>query len=313
MKIAITTSSFAKFSEEPLRLLADRNIEWVLNPYGRVLTEDESKEIMRGCTAIIAGTEQLGSSVMDVAPGLKAIVRLGAGMDNVDMDAARVRNITVRNTPDGPTRAVAELTLGYALDLMRQISRMDRELRSGEWKKRMGCLLQGKRIGIIGFGRIGNAVGEVFALMGCEVAFFDPAIEPSSPPRRQNGHSFQPMERDALLAWADIITLHCAKPRDGSIVLDAEAIASMKEGAWLINAARGGIIDEKAMVAALESGRLAGAALDVYAEEPYKGPLAFMPQVVLTPHIGSYAREARIKMEIDSVIELLDAVGEVPK
>ncbi len=302
MKVAITTSTFAQYSDEPLRLLADQGIEAVMNPHGRALTEDEAIAVLQGCVGVAAGTEPLTARVMDAVPGLRVISRCGVGMDNVDSEAAAARNIQVRNTPEGPTQAVVELTLGYALDLMRRVTLMDRDVRNGVWKKRMGNLLHGKNLGIIGFGRIGRAVAEVFAFMGCQVSFYDPFVAGDQ-------GAFQRREPGDLLAWADIVTLHCAKPADGSKVLDAARIASMKEGAWLINAARGGLVDEDALADALRSGRLSGAALDVFAKEPYAGPLAELPTAVLTPHIGSYARESRIQMEIDTVRNLLDALG----
>ena len=300
MKIAITTGSFAQYSEEPLRLLAERGIEFVRNPHGRVLTEDEAIDLLRGCVAVAAGTEPLTARLMDALPSLRVISRCGVGMDNVDLAAAKARNITVRNTPDGPTRAVAELALACALDLSRQVSRMDRELRSGAWKKRMGNLLQGKKVGVIGYGRIGRATAELFSLLGCGVAFSDPFVE-------RGAHA--KMDLDALLAWADIVTLHCAKPKDGKPVLDAARLAKLHPGALVLNLARGGLVDEEALAAALESGKLAGAALDVFAKEPYTGPLAQLPQVLLTPHVGSYAKEARIGMEVDTVKNLLAALG----
>ncbi len=304
MKVAITTSSFAQFSDEPLRLLKDRGIEMVMNPHGRALTEDEAIALLHGCVGVAAGTEPLTRRVMEALPELRVISRCGVGMDSVDLEAAAARGIAVRNTPDGPTRAVAELTLGFALDLMRQVSLMDREVRAGTWKKRMGSLLFGKKLGIVGFGRIGRAVAEQFSLMGCPVAFYDPMVAAPDDAR------WTRMEMNPLLAWADIVTLHCAKPKDGSLVLDAARIAGMKKGAWLINAARGGIVDEAALAHALQQGDLAGAALDVFAKEPYSGPFAELPTVVLTPHIGSYAKEARIKMEVDTIRNLLDALGQ---
>ena len=298
MKIAITTSSFAKFSDAPMQLLRERGIESVLNPYGRALTEDEAMELLQGCAGVVAGTEPLTARVMDACPELTVISRCGVGMDSVDTDAARQRGIAVCNTPDGPTLAVAELTMGYALDLMRQVTRMDRELRAGQWRKQMGNLLRGKTLGVVGFGRIGRAVAEMFTGMGCPVCFYDPAVPGDCGRMRSLGLR-------ELLAAADIVTLHAAKPKDGSLILNRDDLAAMKKGAWLINAARGGILDETALFEALRDGRLAGAALDVYAEEPYTGPLLELPQVVLTPHIGSYAREARIQMEIDTVKNLL--------
>jgi D-3-phosphoglycerate dehydrogenase len=239
---------------------------------------------------------------MEALPELRVISRCGVGMDSVDLEAAKEKGIAVRNTPEGPTKAVAELTLGFALDLMRQVTLMDREVRAGTWKKRTGFLLHGKKVGIVGFGRIGRAVAGVFRALWCEAAFYDPFIAGDT-------DGCTRMELDGLLAWADIVTLHCAKPKDGSLVLDAARIGAMKKGAWLINAARGGIVDEEALAAALREGSLSGAALDVFAKEPYSGPLTGLPTAILTPHIGSYAREARIGMEVDTIKNLLEALG----
>lgn len=300
MKIAISTSSFAQYSEEPLRLLEAKGVAHVRNATGRALTEDEAVELLQGCAGVAAGTEPLTRRVMDALPELKVISRCGTGMDNVDGVAAREKGIVVRNTPDGPTLAVAELTLGLALDLLRRVSFMDRETRAGVWKKRMGNLLDGKKLGIVGFGRIGRAVGRLFTACGCEAAFADPFAEDAQSRK---------MDLDALLAWADIITLHCPKPREDGHLLDARRLESMRKGAWLINAARGGLVDETALHGLLASGHLAGAALDVFAGEPYDGPLARLDNVVLTPHIGSYAVESRIRMEVDAVKNLLDALG----
>ncbi len=299
MKIAITTSSFAKFSDAPLDLLREAGIEYVLNTTGRALTEDEAIDILQGCVGVAAGTEPLTRRVMDALPGLKVISRCGTGMDSVDRVAAEEKGIAVRNTPDGPTLAVAELTLGYALDLMRQVTRMDHELRGGTWKKRMGNLLNGKKVGLVGFGRIGRATARLFEAFGAEVAFSDPYAEDAT---------HQKMELDALMGWADIISLHCSKPAGGGHLIDATRLGLMREGTWLINAARGGLVDETALHDALASGRLAGAALDVFEQEPYTGPLRDLPNVILTPHVGSYAVEARIRMETDTIRNLLDAL-----
>lgn len=299
MKIAITTSSFAQFSEEPLELLKARNIEYILNPHGRALTEDEAMELLQGCVGVAAGTEPLTRRAMDALPELKVISRCGTGMDSVDQAAATEKGIAVRNTPDGPTLAVAELTIGYALDLLRQVTRMDHDIRAGVWKKRMGNLLDGKKVGIVGFGRIGRAVARLFTAFGTEVAFADPFAD---------DHHHKKMELDALLGWADIITLHTPKPKDNPVLLDARRLKLLRQGTWLINAARGGLIDEETLHALLTSGHLAGAALDVFAAEPYAGPLKDCPNCILTPHIGSYAVEARIRMEVDTIKNLIEAL-----
>jgi D-3-phosphoglycerate dehydrogenase len=305
MKVAITTSSFAKFSSEPLRMLAEKGISTVLNPYGRALMEHEAKVILQGCVGVVAGTEPLTAAVMDALPDLKVISRCGVGTDSVDIDAAQERGILVRNTPGAPTRSVAEFTLALTLNLLRNITIMERELRGGQWKKRMGCLLRDKRVGIIGYGRIGQAVGELFLAMGCVVAYHDPGL-PESP---TSGVSA--MSKDDLLAWADIVTLHCSKPKDGSFVLGLAELEKMKPEGWLVNMSRGGVVDEDALGRMLKMGFLAGAALDVFSQEPYSGPLRDLPQVVLTPHVGSYAKESRVNMEIESVQNLLESLGKI--
>lgn len=301
MKIAITTSSFARFSTEPLELLERAGISFTLNPHGRKITEDEAISLLNGCIGVVAGTEPLSARVISSLPDLKVISRCGVGMDSVDQNAARERGIAIRITPFGPTLAVAELTLGMALDLMRQVTRMDRELRKGEWKKRMGNTLSGKRLGIIGFGRIGQAVAKTFATMGVGIAYFDPQVIPNA--------SYPAMTMDELLGWSDIITLHCSKPECGCTVLGARELGLMKSGSWVINCGRGGLVDETALFEALSSGYLAGAAMDVFMDEPYSGPLRDLDNIILTPHIGSYARETRIQMEVDAVRNLLEVLG----
>jgi len=299
MKIGITTSSFAQFSEEPLRLLDVAGIAYVLNPHGRKLTENEAISLLNGCIGVVAGTEPLTRPLMKALPDLSVISRCGTGMDNVDIAAAEKKSITVRNTPDGPTLAVAELTLGYALDLLRQITRMNCELRGGAWKKRMGHTLKGKKLGIIGFGRIGQAVASVFAPLGVEVAFNDPVAE---------SDDYRKMGVNDLLAWVNILTFHCSKTGGECSLFTSEQLRTIKPGSWVINASRGGIVNEDALYGMLKSGHLSGAAVDVFEQEPYNGPLKELDNVILTPHIGSYARESRIQMEIDAVKNLVAAL-----
>jgi D-3-phosphoglycerate dehydrogenase len=299
MKVAVTTSGFARYDDEPLACLRRRGIDYALNSAGRSLNEDEAVDILSGCVGVVAGTEPLTRRVLDACPGLRVISRCGTGTDNVDLRAAHEKGIAVRNTPDGPTRAVAELTLAYALNLLRRVTCMDRELRAGNWQKRMGSLLEGKEVGLVGFGRIGRAAAELFSAFGARVAFADPAVSDAA---------YQKLETDELCAQAQIISLHCPKPENGEAVMNAERLARMRPGSYLINAARGGLVDEEALFALLESGRIAGAALDTFAREPYTGPLTGLDNVILTPHIGSYAREARIRMEIEAVENLCEAL-----
>ncbi len=303
MRIAVTTSSFAVFDPEPLDVLRRAGAEIVLNPHGRKLTPEETVDLCAGCDGILAGTERLDRTVLEKLPGLRVISRCGVGLDSVDLAACAERGIAVRNTPQGPTRAVAELTAGLILDLLRQVTRMDREVRAGTWRKRMGNLLEGKRVGVVGFGRIGQATGALLRLLGAQIAYFDPFVTEADAPR---------MELDDLLQWAEIVTLHCSKTEGAGFLLDARRLGLMREGAWLVNAGRGGLVDEDALFALLSSGHVAGAAIDCFGKEPYAGPLAELPTTILTPHIGSYAAEGRARMELDAARNLLEALGAAP-
>ena len=298
MKVAITTTSFGKYDSAPLTQLQDEHISYLLNPHGRKLTRDEVIETAKDVDGIIAGTEPIDAKVLDHLPRLKAISRCGAGMDNVDLEEAERLGVKVFNTPYGPTLAVAELTLGLILDLLRKVNLMDRELREGVWNKRMGNLLCGMKVGIIGFGRIGQKVAELLKTFGVEIGYCDICDISCD-------LSCTPQKFEHLLAWSDIISLHISAQKEMGLTIGEKEIGMMKEGAWLVNVARGGIVDEEALCHALKTNHLAGAALDVFDTEPYKGPLSALPNVIMTPHIGSYALEARVAMEMQAVENMI--------
>lgn len=303
-RIAITTTSFAENDTTPLSLLERAGFEPLLNTLGRALVAGEPADICAGCAGIVAGTERYDAETLETlaAAGLRAISRVGVGMDAIDHDAAARLGIAIRNTPNGPTDAVAELAIALMFDLLRHVSRMDRDLRAGTWKKRTGRLFASKRVGIIGFGRIGRRVSDLALALGAEVSFTDVCEIDDVPACTLLGS-------DDLLGWADIITLHCSKTGDGTPLIGERELARMRDGAYLVNTSRGGLVDEGAVAAALASGKLAGAALDVFGAEPYSGPLTGLENVVLTPHVGSYAMESRVEMEIDAVKNLLEELA----
>ena len=171
-KVFISTSSFAKFDSRPLDMLTENGYAVELNPHGRKMTPQELADLAGEAIGLIAGTERLDAEVLNQLAAIQVISRCGAGMDNVDRDAAAARSIKVFNTPDAPTLAVAELTVGLILNVLRQVSAMDRDIRAGTWHKRMGALLAEKTVGIIGFGRIGQKVAILLSAFGCRVVFF---------------------------------------------------------------------------------------------------------------------------------------------
>lgn len=297
-KVLISTSSFGKEDSYPLEYIKSK-ADILLNPYGRTLTTEELTELVKDCDGLIAGTEKITRIALESAPRLKTISRCGVGLDNIDTQATQDLNIAVFNTPDAPTDAVAELAIALMLDISKKISFMDREMRSGIWKKRTGFLLKDKKVAIVGMGRIGVRVAKLLSAFDVKVKYFD--IEP-----KEIDYEQEP-DLKTLLSWADIVTLHC--PAGKMPLLGKDELALMNNNTMIINTSRGKLIDENALYDALVSRHIKGAALDVYSEEPYKGELIGLDNVVLTPHIASSATECRYTMEVQAAENLAKGLG----
>lgn len=297
-EILITTSSFGKQDSSLLQILSENGLSYILNPYARKLTESEVFELIEQHQPIgmIAGVEPLTRKVLERAKNLKVISRAGIGMDAVDLRAASDLGIVVTNTPDAPTMPVAELVIGMFLSLLRRIHVSDASIRRGEWDRPMGNLLHGKTVGLIGCGRIGSCMAGLLSSFGCKILGYDSFINKSD--------NFSMVDLEKILSDADIISLHIPYNQENHYFINAERIQKMKKGSLLINAARGGLVDEDALHNALSSGHLGGAALDCFEEEPYTGKLKDLDNVLLTAHIGSYAMEGRVMMEKQAVENL---------
>ncbi|MHA2281172.1 MAG: phosphoglycerate dehydrogenase [Promethearchaeota archaeon] len=304
-KILISPTSFGMCGKRPLEILKEHGYSYILNPHGRKMTQEEVIELGNNCSGIIAGVEPLDKRVLKSLTSLKCISRCGVGVDNIDMETAKELGIIIRNTPDIPTRAVAELTIGLIFDVLRNISYLDRETRNGNWKKKYGNLLEGKIVGVVGLGRIGRMVANL--LIGLNAKVIGSEINPDIDWLKNNNIRLLPL--DELLKTSDIVCIHVSYSPENRYLIDEKEIKIMKKGAFLINPSRGGIVKEDALFKALKNDQLAGAALDVYECEPYSGSLRELENVVLTPHIGTYARESRLKMEIQAVENLLDSLS----
>ncbi len=303
-KVLASPSSIGQIASDPFDLLEKNGYEVVKNPYGRRLTEEETIELAKDCVGIVAGVESLNSRVIDALPNLKCISRVGVGMDSVDISYAESKGIQVLNTPNGPTRAVAELTLGLTLSLLRKIPRAHYDLKNRVWKKQTGNLLFEKKVGILGLGRIGRMTAEMFRALGNSVAGYD--LFPNEEWANENGVEVLGLEE--LLSTCDIITLHVPAKADGSSVITKKELDLLKDDAFVVNVSRGGVIDEEALYEVLTSGKLSAVALDVFSQEPYSGQFCDLENVVLTPHIGSYAKEGKLKMEVDAAQNLINAL-----
>lgn len=260
---------------------------------------------------IVRGRTRVTASVMEAGSRLKVIGRAGVGVDNIDLEAAHKHNITVVNAPLSTTLAVAELTFGLMLALAREIPRADAGMKQGQWLKKEleGVELNGKTLGIIGYGRIGIEMGKRASAFGMNVIAYDPFI--SEEDIRQRGA--EPVSIQDLYAWSDFISLHLPLNVQTRDMMGAQAFSEMKDGVRIVCAARGGIIDEAELVKALNSGKVAGAALDVFSVEP-PGLTEAISQlrVIATPHVGAQTVEAQSRASEDIAAEVLSALQNKP-
>lgn len=299
-KVLIGPSSFSEIDCKPIDRLTETGCEVIENPFKRKLKKNELMNILKaGITGLIAGLEPLDREVMENS-SLKVISRCGVGLSNVDLEAAKDLGIEVRFTPDAPTAAVAELTVGALLALLRMIPLMDRDLHQGRWTKKVGTQLEGKTMVLIGYGRIGRRVASLLAPFKVKILVVDPFLE-------EIGTNTSVLPLEEALPKANIISLHSSGE---DCVLGKKEFELITPGTFVLNAARGGLIDESALITALDDGTIQGAWLDTFGQEPYSGPLRDYPQIVLTPHVGSYTRECRKKMEMESVLNLIQVLKE---
>ena len=258
---------------------------------------------------LVRSATKVTAEVLDAAPDLRVVVRAGTGLDNVDRAAAEERGIAVRNTPNANTVAVAELTFAMLLALERHIADASADLRAGRWEKAKyaGRELHGRTLGLLGFGRIGREVALRARAFGMHVVAYDPVV-PSAPA----GFDWVKVtERETVLRECDVLTLHVPLTDDTRHAIGAREFALLKPGAVLVNASRGGVVDEAALHAALVSGRLRAAAVDVFEKEPAAAdhPLLQLPNVLPLPHLGASTAEAQRRAGTDAAEQLLLALS----
>ena len=300
MKVLIGPSSFGDHDTAPVNELREAGFEVAQNGFGRKLTAAELADLLPGVAGLIAGLEPLTRETLQRSE-LRVISRCGVGLSNVDLDAARDLGIRVCSTPDAPTTAVAEVTVGALIALLRGVSQMDRDLHQGRWRRQMGEQIEGKTIAIVGFGRIGRKVAALLGPFGASLVAVDPALGGSVA-----GVPIVGLEE--ALTRADVISLHAGGE---SQILGDQHFARMKPGVWILNASRGALLDEPSLCRALDAGVVAGAWLDAFRDEPYAGPLIAHSNVVLTPHIGSATVACRRRMDLEAVENLLAAFAEM--
>jgi D-3-phosphoglycerate dehydrogenase len=276
------------------------------------ITPEELLTIIPEADALIVrGRTKVTETVLKTGKNLKVVGRMGVGVDNIDLQAAKALNIAVVNTPTSTTIAVAELTMAFMLSLARDISVADQGMKNAKWLKKEleGSELSGKTLGIIGYGNIGESVSKRAQAFDISILAYDPIRKLDEIP----ASGAEPVDLDTLIKNSDIITLHIPLIPSTKHILNADAFSKMKDGVKIICAARGGVIDEVALLDALNSGKVSGAALDVFeVEPPTDYTLASHPHIVATPHIGAQTKEAQVRAAIDISHEIINALDGKP-
>jgi D-3-phosphoglycerate dehydrogenase len=305
-KIFVSTAPFGEHDRAPLEMLRATGWNVQINASGRKLTPLEVSEQANDCDGIIAGTEDL-KPLLAANRKLRVISRVGIGLDSVPLAQCRERGIAVAYTPDAVTPAVAELTIGTILGAMRHIVAVDRAMRRGEWRRAQGFRLGESVVGIVGLGRIGLQVARFLAPFRPRALLVNDVRDKSRElaELRSLGLKAYPTSLGEMLKECDVVSLHLPLTRETRNLIGAAELATMRPGSVLVNLSRGGIVDELALAAALRAGGRGGAALDVFEEEPYKGPLRELDNVLLTAHLGSCSVDCRARMEREAAADVI--------
>ena len=285
-RVLVTATSYA-LHDQNLRTKLEAEVgDVVYNTTGKPLSSSSLRKLIPGVDGYIAGLDTVDRAVIELADRLKVIARYGVGIDNVDLKAAKENGIIVTNTPGANSDSVAELTIGLILSLARSIPMANRLTKAGEWPRLRGISLNGKVVGLIGFGSIGKRVARRLNGFECTILAYD--TKPDLEYAESIGVNIRTL--DDIIRESEFLSLHLPLLPETRELVNADFLSKMKPGAFLINTSRGEIVDETALAKALESGHLRGAALDVFTNQPPEkdNPLLALPQVIATPHMGSH-------------------------
>lgn len=319
-KIFISTVPFGEINNEPVHLLDKAGLKYTINPLNRKLAADEVAELAQDCDGIIAGTEDL-SVLVEKSKRLKIISRVGIGLDSVPLNECKSKGITVTYTPDAVTMAVAEITVGMMISLTRHVNRADREIRAGIWQRKQGKRIGKSVIGIIGFGRIGKNVTRLLASFNPEMILVndikDKTLEIEDY-KEKYGLNIRPVNKKDIFRESDILSFHVPYTPLTHHMVNKKTLSLIKGNSFILNLARGGIVNEEDLFEALKNKTIAGAALDCFEKEPYSGPFIDLENVLLTHHMGSCSYDCRGRMELEATEDIIryfkggPLVNEVP-
>jgi D-3-phosphoglycerate dehydrogenase len=306
-RLLVTPTSYGKNDSRLKTQLEEQVREVIYNPTGKPLTSAEVAKLLPGIDGYIAGLDAIDAPALENADRLKVIARYGVGVDNVDLAAARKKRIVVTNTPGANSVSVAELALGLMLALARQIPEAVEAVHQGKWPRYSGVSLEGKTIGILGLGAIGKQLALRLNGFDCKILAFDPFADVPF----ATDHHIELAALDKLIREADFISLHLPLLPETRGMINESFLGKMKKGSFLVNTSRGEVVDEEALLKALQSGHLKGAGLDAFIAEPPdpKHPLLALPQVIATPHLGAQTDGATSNMGWLAMRDCLAVLG----
>ena len=303
--VYVALHQFCESDSRPRQRLLEAGFDVRANTSGRRPKREELLTALQHADAVLAGVEPYDGELLAQLPRLRCISRCGVGTDAIDLQATERLKIAVLTTPEEVIAPVAEMTLAMMLALARNLPWHQAQMREGRWSKRSGHLLAEWTIGLIGFGRIGRAVERLLRPFSCRVLVADPAASQANVPP-----GVQVVPLADVLGQADLVSLHVSRPQADGPLLAARELGLMKPGSVLVNTARGFLVDERALLETLTAGRLAGAAVDVFDVEPYTGPLARLPNVLCTPHVGSSTVASRAAMELRCAEQIVEQLSQ---
>ena len=307
-KILVTPRSLSKNGHPYLAKIEAAGYEIIFPARGVQPSEDDLLKLLPECTGYLAGVEKINSRILDSAKKLKVISRNGTGIDNVDLSRAKELNIIIKKTDGANARGVAELTIAHILCAVRSIPFHDSAIKLEQWERVLGIELEGKTLGLFGCGNIGQIVARLAVAFGMNVQAFEPYPDKNF----QEPQNFKYSSIDEVLKTSDIISLHCPPAKDGIPLINKDTIGKMKNGVYIINTAREGLIDSTAIISGIENGKIAGFTIDAFdTEPPLNWELAKNKKVVATQHIGSYTRESVDRATVFAVDNLLSVLDDL--
>lgn len=288
-RVVVLARSFARASSEPLDILYSAHLEVEQKRNPEPENEEVVAELIGGAEAVIVGVDRIGQVVLERCPNLKVISKHGVGVDNIDLEAAKARGVVVANAPGTNTESVADMAFLLILACARNLPHLLEKVREKSWGSSvLGVELEGKVLGIVGLGRIGRSVARRALGFGMQVVYHDPLVQ---------DETFRSVSLEELFSISDFVSLHAPLTPETKHLVGERLLSLMKSSAFLINTARGELVDEEALFRFLKEGRIAGAGLDVLSfEPPFASPLLTLPNVIVTPHVAAHTKEANIKM-----------------